>query len=204
MPRHFPGKAGRAGFSLLEVLLVVAVGLIVTAVGLPRINNVIAMMKLRSSITTVSGLLQNCRMMAVQRNKTLTAKYLEQTTPPYSLTYFVKEGTDSSTTPAYSDTQVELEAPISVPTGAPTGPGAPPALTNTQLGLLASPVYDNPSFNSRGLPCKYVSVSQCDSKAFIKYYKDNRIAGVGGWAAISITPAGRIKRWFWNGSAWID
>src|ERR1043165_5886415 len=76
------------GFSLLEIMLVVAIGLIVTAIGLPRMNNVIANMKLRSSMTTVSSLLQNTRMLAIKNNKTKTARNFNRTTVPYSLVYY--------------------------------------------------------------------------------------------------------------------
>src|SRR5215813_9355789 len=70
-----------AGFSLLEVSLVVVIGLIITATGLPRLNNAIANLKLRSSMTTLSGLIQNGRMMAVQRNRVLRSPIVAQTFP---------------------------------------------------------------------------------------------------------------------------
>ena len=44
----------------------------------------------------------------------------------------------------------------------------------------------------------------CTNSGLIEYFKDNRIGGSGGWAAISVSPAGRITRWFWNGSAWAN
>jgi prepilin-type N-terminal cleavage/methylation domain-containing protein len=193
-----------AGFSLLEVLLVVAIGLIVTAIGLPIMSNAIATMKLRSSMTTVSGLLQNTRMVAVQQNKTKTACHFNWSAPPYSLIYFVKDAVDCSTspTPVNTDPQVELQAPIT-PMTTPTGTGAPPTITNSQLGLTANPLTTDPSFNSRGLPCSY-SGGGCGNNAFIQYFKDNRIGGSGGWAAITVSPAGRINRWFWNGSIWTN
>jgi len=201
MSRYINGRRNRSGFSLLEVLLVVAIGLIVTVVGLPRMSAVIANMKLRSSMTTVSGLLQNNRMLAVHGNKTMTARHFSRTSSPFSLVYFVKDAADPSTSPATGDSQVEMEAPIT-PFDTPSGVGAPSAIANSDLGLTVAPEITDPSFNSRGLPCAYSSGTCTGNKAFIKYFKDNRVGGSGGWAAISITPAGRIKRWFWNGSSW--
>ena len=196
------GRRG-AGFSLVEVTIVVVIGLIVTATGLPRFNNVIANMKLRSSITTVSGLLQNCRMLAVQRNRTLRAAIRSQTVPANSMKAVVTEPPDTTNTPIASNAQVEMEAPIKS-YDAPIGPGAPAAISNSALGVSITPVATDPSFNSRGIPCSW-NTSTCDTnKSFIKYFKDNRVTGGEGWAAISITPAGRIKRWFWNGSSWTD
>jgi len=189
----------QAGFSLQEVMVVVALGMIITAVGLPVMSNAIANMKLRSSMTSVSGLLQNTRAIAVQQNKTKTACNY-RATAQNSLIYFVKDGTVcTNLTPATGDPQVELEAPIT-PYGAPTGTGAPSSSIPDSTGYLTT----DPSFNSRGIPCTYVSAGNCTTNGFVQYFKDNRIAGSGGWAGIAISPAGRIKRWFWNGSTWTD
>jgi prepilin-type N-terminal cleavage/methylation domain-containing protein len=190
------------GFSLLEILVVVAIGLILAVVAIPKMNNVIANMKLRSSMSTVSGFLQNVRTVSISKNKTTTARHFNRSAAPYSLIYYSKVASDTSDITS-KDSQVELEAPIS-PYNAPTGPGAPGLIPNSALGTTSNPSTADPSFNSRGLPCVYSS-GTCSSSAFIKYFKDNRInTEGGGWAAISITPAGRIKRWFWNGSAWVD
>ena len=195
----------QAGFTLQEVLVVIAIGLIITTVAVPIMSSAIANVKLRSSLTSVSGLLQNTRAMAVQQNKTKTACHFSRMSPPFSLVYFVKDATSctSSTIADTTDSQVELEAPIT-PYMTPTGTGAPAAIDNATLGLTSDPVTTDPSFNSRGLPCAYSGGTCTASQAFIEYYKDNRIGGSGGWAAISISPAGRIKRWFWNGSSWIN
>lgn len=188
------------GFSLTEVLVVVAIGLIITTVALPSLTNTIANAKMRASMTSVSGLLQNTRMVAVKRNKTMTARNITRTTQPYSLVYYVKLASDNGNL-ANSDTQVEMEAPIT-PYTTPTGTDAPAEVSTSTLGF--TPQTGDPSFNSRGLPCAYSGGLCTASVGFIKYFKDNRIAGSGGWAAISISPAGRIKRWFWNGSSWSD
>src|SRR5215467_15562100 len=134
MPRFVHGWRNRdIGFSLFELLVVVAIGLLVTAIGLPLMNNVIANMRLRASMTSVSGLLQNTRMAAVKQNKIMTAKYTNLTSPPYSLIYYTKAAADSSSPLAASDPQVEMEAPVS-PFPSPTGPGAPAAIAVSVLG----------------------------------------------------------------------
>jgi len=187
-------------------MLVITIGLVVTAMGAPVMSNAIANMKLRSSMTSVSGLLQNTRAIAVQQNTVKTACHFNLTSAPYSLVYFVKNGTDCSTaTMASTDPQIEMEAPIT-PYASPSGIGAPGTLDNiNQLGVTVSPLTTDPSFNSRGIPCQYVSSGTCSTNvSFVQYFKDNRIGGSGGWAAISVSPAGRIRRWFYNGSSWIN
>lgn len=203
MQNDVAARRSQAGFSLLEVVAVVAIGLIVTAVTLPRMSNIIANMKVRSSMTTVSGLLQNTRQIAVKENKTKVACHYNWSTPPYSLVFFVKDATDcTGLTAAATDPQVELQAPITA-MDAPTGSGAPGKVPYGQLGLSADPPSGDPSFNSRGIPCAYAA-GNCPNTAFITYFKDNRITSPGGWAAISISPAGRINRWFYNGSSWTN
>src|SRR5262245_21390752 len=107
MLRNMTGK-NDAGFSLLERLLVVGIVLLIAAVGLPMMNTAIANTKLRSSITTVSGFLQNSRMLAVQKNRTMTARHFNRSSAPFSLVYYVKEAQDSSSMTT-SDSQVEME-----------------------------------------------------------------------------------------------
>jgi Tfp pilus assembly protein FimT len=201
MPRVRMISREQNGFSTTELLIVVAIGMIVTATALPSMTSAIANAKMRASMTSVSGLLQNTRMMAVQQNATKTARNFNRTTTPYSLVYYVKTASDGSSIQT-SDSQIEMEAPIT-PYDAPTGAGAPAAVTNAALGMSTAPLTSDPSFNSRGLPCTYSGGTCTPNVGFIKYFKDNRISN-GGWAAISISPAGRIKRWFWNGTSWTD
>jgi Tfp pilus assembly protein FimT len=200
MLRSFSGMRGSAGFSLFELMIVIGIGVLISAITLPRMTTVIANMKLRSSMTTLSGFLQNVRMLAIHRNQTVTARHFNRTETPFSLVYYAKQAADTSGMTT-ADSQVEMEAPISA-FDAPTGPGAPPVISNSEMGVTVTPESGDPSFNSRGLPCAY-SGGTCANVAFIKYFRDNRIAD-GGWAAISVTSAGRIKRWFWNGSNWTD
>ncbi len=203
MPRY-ARQPGQAGFSMQEILVVVAIGMVVTMTALPSMTTAIANAKLRASMTSVSGLIQNTRMTSVQQNKTKTARYFNRTTAPYSLVYYVKDASDSSTTVLTSDTQIEMEAPIT-PYDSPSGAGAPAAITNSSLGMSTSPLTTDPSFNSRGLPCSYSGGTCTTNAGFIKYFKDNRISSAtGGWAAISVSPAGRIKRWFYNGTSWTE
>jgi hypothetical protein len=160
-------------------------------------------------MTSVSGLLQNTRTTAVQQNKTMTAKHFNRTAAPYSLVYYLLDATKvtvNNTDFSTTETQVWMEAPIT-PYPAPTGVTAPAAIGTSTLSFTpqsidpGAPLYA--SFNSRGLPCVY-NGGTCANSGLIEYFKDNRIGGSGGWAAISVSPAGRIKRWFWNGTIWSE
>ena len=188
-------KYPRSGFSLIELLVVVAIGLIVATTAVPAITATIANVRMRASISSLSGMLQSTRMLAVKENKIKTARF---TVERGGLIVFAKDASSTSTDVITSDPQVQLEAPITKLT-TPSGAGAPDALTATFLGFTPSPSI--PSFNSRGLPCLYAG-GACPNRGFAYYFKDTRRAGSQGWSAITISPAGRITKWFWNGASW--
>jgi prepilin-type N-terminal cleavage/methylation domain-containing protein len=183
-----------SGFSLLEVMIVATIGTIVTATALPNMVNGIANMRLRSSLTSLAGVIQNCRMLSVKQNQTMTTHFAPTTT---GVVAYVKQAADTSTY-TVQDSQVELEAPVSQTT-APSGVGAPTALDPTVLGF--TPLTGDPSFNTTGLPCAYNS-GVCPNNGFVYYFHDLRPQQQQGWAALSISPAGRVKKWYWNGSDW--
>ena len=189
-------RSNRAGFSLLEVMMVAAIGMVVTTTALPNMVTGISNMRLRSSMTSLAGVLQNCRMLAVKENRHMTTHFNPET---YGVMAFVKHATDPSSL-VTSDSQVQLEAPV-VRVTTPSGAGAPTALSTTVMGF--TPQTGDPSFNPTGLPCAY-SGGTCPNYGFVYYFHDTRPQGQMGWAALSISPAGRLKKWYWNGSSWAD
>jgi hypothetical protein len=38
----------------------------------------------------------------------------------------------------------------------------------------------------------------------VVYFTDTRTVGTPGWAAVTISPAGRVASWIWNGSSWSE
>jgi type II secretory pathway pseudopilin PulG len=189
--------AGRAGFSLIEVTVVVMITLIVGAVTIPNMVAVISNARLHAGVTSMSGLLQSARMVAVKQNRTVTTHF--DIINGDTLVAYVKTPTDVS--PLVStDLQAQWEAPVKM-MGTPVGAGAPSVISTAVLGF--TPQTTLPSFNTRGLPCVYVS-GACTNNGFLYYFKDTSRAGSKGWAALSISPAGRIKKWFWTGYKWVD
>jgi Tfp pilus assembly protein FimT len=181
--------------SMVEILVVVFIGMIVSALALPNVLTVIANTRLRSNISTLSGIFQNCRMMSVRNNRVMSTHFSNASN---GIMAFVKLASDGSG-PTRTDTQVQLEAPI-VKVTSPSGPGAPSAISTGTLGF--TPSTSDASFNTRGLPCLFTNPGCTGNQGFIYYFKDTRRHGSEGWAAVSISPAGRIKKWYWHGSTW--
>ena len=180
----------------MELMIVVAIAMVLTLIVIPNMMTVISNARLQGGGTSLSGLLQNCRMLAIKQNTTMTTHFTVSGNGPVA---YVKQAADTSSL-STKDTQAQLGAPLTKVT-TPTGVGAPAALTSTELGFTA--VTTDPSFNSRGLPCAY-SGGVCSASGFVYYFRDNRSQGKSGWIAVSVSPAGRIKRWVYSGAAWGD
>jgi prepilin-type N-terminal cleavage/methylation domain-containing protein len=195
-PRHAVVTTSR-GFSLVELLMVVAITLVLSTIAIANIAAVVSSSRIHAGISSMSGLFQNCRMLAVKKNKTMTAHVT--TIGSASLLGYVKEATDTSEL-STTDSQVKWEAPV-IRMSSPTGPGAPAVIDSTMLGF--TPQTGDLSFNSRGLPCAYSS-GVCTNHGFLYYFKDTSREGAKGWAALSISPAGKIKKWFWNINSWTE
>ena len=193
-------RGNQAGFSLLEVMIVTAISMVITMTAVPNMVTGIGNMRLRSSMTSLAGVLQNCRMMAVKQNRVMSTHFQGRAFGSLTgLAAYVKVASDTSTV-ITSDSQVQMEEPITrVIT--PSGAGAPTLIDTTTLGF--TPQTGDPSFNTTGLPCAYSS-GLCPNYGFVFYFHDSRPQGQMGWAALSISPAGRMKKWYWTGSTWTD
>jgi Tfp pilus assembly protein FimT len=193
----------RDGFSMLEVMAVTAISMIVTMIALPNMVNGIGMIRMRSSMTSLAGVLQNCRILAVKQNLLMSTHFSVTTSGGANgVLAYVKKASDPNPS-LTTDSQVQLEQPITQVT-TPSGSGAPSALDSTSLGF--TPQTSDPTFTPTGLPCVYsTSTGTCaTNNGFVYYFHDARPAPQTGWGAISISPAGRMKKWFWSGSAWTN
>ena len=137
------------GFSLVELLVVIAVCLIVMAFATPITLNTMDAYKLRWGLTNATGLVQRCRLEALKKN---TSEHIFVTTSGNQVILYYKAITDPVLTVQQSDPQVLLPSQFSIP-GLPTG--GPTQLTATVMwGSSGSSFSANsdPYFNSRGLP----------------------------------------------------
>lgn len=208
------------GHTVIELMVVIAIMLCVSAMAIPTVVNVVATAKLRSGMHNLTTLFQNGRTQAVKQNSikslNFTVKdgrvvaYVDSAANPEGLT------ADAITTVnGVAGTQSQIYLPIaftkvSTPTGSD---GAPPALTATTMwgssasdytAITTDPMY----FNQVGLPCAYSAgvcpVTNPAGTGYVYYFNYATSLGKAQWAAIGISPAGRIKSWYWNGSAWSD
>lgn len=173
----------------------------IAALALPAGMDMIAMSRLRSSISGLSGLLQASRSIAIKKNLTTSVHFTTVSGRPVA---YMKAAGDTSALDTHD--QQQWFAMGFSKTTSPSG--GPPEVDPSQMGTLTSdPIQKgDPSFNARGLPCVYdATSSKCDpNNTFMYYFSFNAPFGHVRWAALGITAAGRIRTFYWNGTAWTN
>lgn len=190
------------GFTLLELVVVLAIMLAVTAIALPQFLTAVSDYKLKSTMGQVAGMLQQQRMQAVRFNAALSVSTTTQN--GRSVGWVDLPGGTSGSFDA-GEPYVMLPKNLSV-----VNSGAPTFDTSSVLGYTAQTVGTTLTFNARGLPC--IGTTPCSNidtstnpakpVGFVLYFKNDKSFGVSGWGAVTITPAGRIRSWFYNGSSY--
>ena len=180
-----------SGFSLLELMIVVGILMVITAMAMPKIMTTIADVRLRGAVNSASGIMQNARMIAIKDNLLRKVKYSNVASGGFMYVDLNDDGNIQATEP-----QVQMGSTIL----AYSAPSGLPALIASDLGYTPATV-STVMFNPRGIPCS--AVNSCGSGMVI-YFTDSRTVGSPSWAAVSISPAGRVKTWMWKGASWGD
>jgi prepilin-type N-terminal cleavage/methylation domain-containing protein len=197
-------KKSQKGMTLIEMMTVSSLLLVISAAAMPNMMNVIGNALLRGAASSLSGIIQLSRARAIKQNQPMTVFFVALNGGPYA---YVKNAASSDTSLTSVDPLCKInETCHVVQLGAPviqvTVPsGSIPPLDPSVIGFTPLTYPDLPTFNSRGLPCKYTGTG-CTNSGFAYYFTDIRTNA--GWTAVSISPAGRISRYFWDGSKWAN
>lgn len=206
----------QAGFSMVELSLVTIITLILAGAAVPTLLTSVRTAHLRGAASDYAGLLELARIYAIRDNN-------------YYATYILAPVGNSLVAQAYLDLPQGSPPAKNGGTGAVTGDptititsevlvepvGSAPNTSNLESQLLPATTPVTPTdtsvtaatFGPRGLPCTPLTLSSyvvCDSSggatAYWTFLKNTK---TGAWQAVTITPAGRIQKWFYSGSVWI-
>jgi type II secretory pathway pseudopilin PulG len=213
------------------MMLVVVIMLILMGMAAPKMMQMISNQKLQASAQAYAGLLQEARSRAVQDDKAY--EVLIGTSSGAPIAYV--DLNDNGSFDATNEPAVLLASPIIVTdSGAPNANATNGFDTIHPLNIIPLSISTSPmlasdaggtprpgvAFNQRGLPCqRFVAGGNCVNAippltpplppqvAWVTYFKYPLNGSAAAWAAISVTPAGRIKVWSFqsdgnNGGTW--
>jgi len=214
---RLPARSGRLqvfhatdGFSMIELLVVVAIVITVTAISVPTVSKLVTSAQLRGGMGDLSGLFQNARNVAVRQNTISKVHFQVSNSRQIAFVDSINCSSLGWCGLGTSTPQIWLPpkfTQVDPPTG---GAGAPTALNAATCGsstTLDSTPTDDTYFNQMGIPCQYNSTTNpsCSgSQAFAYYFNYVESAVNTSWAALCVSPAGRIKAWYWTGSSWTN
>ncbi|HEX4545004.1 MAG TPA: prepilin-type N-terminal cleavage/methylation domain-containing protein [Candidatus Acidoferrum sp.] len=211
--KNFSQSYKRArGFTMVEIVIVVAIVLIVTAIAIPSITTAIYNIRLRSAASDLAGLMQQARILASKNNATYPVVFGVRNGAQIA---FVDLNGNGIWDPTVTINGVNTTEPDTQFTGttvpaaaAPAGAGGQPSAYVLVGDSSVGAPYNNTNvlaYSPRGLPCEYSAPPVCLTPAptyFVYYLSDTRPGGAQGWAAVVVTKAGRTKTVMWNGTAW--
>lgn len=185
----FVMKKRETGFSVLELVIVLAIALIVAAMAAPSITQAVNNYRLSASGLDMVTLLQRARTAAVESNQPYYVWYIGCGAPnvacavPASrlVPLTVRQGDPHAVT----GTSVVFQA-------------AGPANTATLDGFVgpapAPQVGTVIGFNARGVPClQTANPWVCTPGQGFEWFMQS--SATQAWEAITVTPAGRIRSW---------
>jgi len=220
--RRNSGKACEArfgrqgGFSIVELSFASVIILILSALAIPEMVSSVRVAHLRGAASDMAGLYEQARIYAIRDNRYYATYVLAASGSRPQLAYvdMLPKGTtgasgNGGSSVATGDPEVTLTSEV-----VQQAVASAPNTNNLKSQLLPSTTPVTPidtsvtaaTFGPRGLPCKPLALtggSVCDSSggptAFWTFLKNNRS---GSWQAVTITPAGRIGKWFYTGAVW--
>jgi prepilin-type N-terminal cleavage/methylation domain-containing protein len=194
-----------AGFSLNELLIVVAIILVVAGMSLPSISRVIDNARLKSASQQLASLYQQARIRSTQDN----TYYELLSTAPGVRPAQVCIDLDGDGACGATEPQIQLPLQVTL-----SNVGLPVVLDQATLGFSpigveGSVMYNQRdlmvpglAWNSRGLPCqRTTTTSPCanltpgGAVAWVQYLQMQRSTIDTSYAAVTVSPTGHVRTW---------
>jgi prepilin-type N-terminal cleavage/methylation domain-containing protein len=181
-----------AGFSLIELCVVLAISVVLAAFAIPEVMSTMYSSRLRGAAAQFASLVQQARNTAEQKN--VTVPVFTGTVQGGSVGVFIACSTASCPSGG-NGTTYQTGDPF-VPYGGGVTNGA---TNNAPSGLNPgfAPAVGTLYFSPRGVTVTAPGGFGL-ANGFVFYLTDTR----NDWAAVSVSTIGRTKVWMWNGTNW--
>jgi prepilin-type N-terminal cleavage/methylation domain-containing protein len=193
----------RSGFSLPELLIVVAIGMIAAVMTMPLFSTAVNEYRLRTSAVDLDGLLQRARTRAVRDNRTYTLQTAQLVQGGFTYTQVYLDLNGNATLDA-GEPQIQLQRNVSLRTA------GFPAIPVASLGFTPQAATAQVNFNARGTPCVFVnglciswdSAGNAPNQVGFVFYLRAPSGAGNSWSAVSIAPSGRFRAWSYSNATW--
>ena len=194
--------SSQSGLTLAEILVVVSIVAVVSALSIPSFSRVLDNTRLKSAAQQLSGLYQDARVRAAQNN----TSYEVLLSPPGITPAVACIDLDGDGQCGSSEPQTVFVAQVLV-----NNNGVPQKLGNSTLGFDPIGIENSHmvnasnvpapglAWNSRGVPCERqdATASPCSGipGGWVQYLQLPRSSGDVLYAAVTVSPTGRVKTW---------
>jgi prepilin-type N-terminal cleavage/methylation domain-containing protein len=183
-PHRLKLSRSSRGFSLVELVVALAVAMLLAAIAIPSIMTTYSQYRLGVQASLIADELDQLRMIAVRKNTTITL----YSAPSGSSTVLFIDTNKTGTTPDPTDPQVMLPADMQI-SNSGTAPAGMPGVSS--LGPNYSSAVKLPSggitFGSNG------TINGGAGPYFIVIGYTN--TSKYGFRAVTVTPMGQVKVW---------
>ena len=197
-------RARHAGFSLLEMAIVIAVIMIVGGIALLLAQEVTRRVHLQQTASNYSNLLQQARIRAVQNDQyyAVVTKPAASGNPAYAFMDIKQTGTYAGGDPEFFfNSDVKPVSRSNAPNVSNLESQFLPSGTSSTVNTTA----EGPTFGPRGLPCSPTATTGgtcpflASPTSYEIFMKNTRSLN---YEAVTVTPAGRIRQWSYGSGAW--
>ena len=182
----------QSGFTLAEMIIVLAIILVVGGMAIPNLTRAIDASRIKGSAQAVAAAYQDARIRATQKD----TSYQVLISPPGISPAQICIDLDGDGTCSAGDPVTTFPAQVKV-----NNLGVPVPLGPAELNYRTSDTEHStaPSngltWNALGLPCQQGPTGACTATGWVQYLQLLRANGDVMYAAVTVSPTGRVKTW---------
>jgi prepilin-type N-terminal cleavage/methylation domain-containing protein len=185
-------SALQSGFTLVEVIVVVTLVLVVSGLSVPNLTRAIDTSQLKGAAQTLAAAYQDARIRATQQDTSYAVLVSPLGIMPAQLCIDL----DGDGTCSAGDPVTTFPSQVTV-----SNLGVPFKLGPAQLTYQTTDTEHSSApgngliWNALGLPCQVNTGTQCTAVGWVQHLQLQRSNGEVMYAAVSVSPTGRVKTW---------